>query len=179
MGSVPNTWRHRAGGRRRFLIFTFPLLQSQLIYLFSGLSLDLLPITIDACQTGIIPDQTRTSTITLFFPEDMPRDLRGKWAEATQRCQRYTIRSLTFPSHSGNYLTHGLGVDIEADTKRSVLSILASGLPLPKSPSIQIEEQAVTEIPADDTQAEREERGWWTLRFQQVLREMQRGESNY
>jgi len=52
----------------------------------------------------------------------------------------------------------------------SVSAILASGLPLPKSPSTQMAEQG-----ADPAQQEREARGWWTIRFQQVLREMQHG----
>lgn len=92
-----------------------------------------------------------------------------------QSCSNFTTRSLSFPSNSEKYLAHGPGADLETDTKNSVLSILASGLPLPKSPSIQIEEAILGDAP-NGAQQEREERGWWTLRFQQVLREMQRRE---
>ena len=76
-------------------------------------------------------------------------------------------------SHSGRHLEHGPEVDLEVDTHQSVLSIMASGLPLPKSPSVQLEEVAHGES-GNPRQQEREERGWWSLRFQQVLREMQR-----
>jgi serine/arginine repetitive matrix protein 2 len=64
-------------------------------------------------------------------------------------------------------------VDLETDTKNSVLAILASGLPFPKSPSIHIEEASQGKA-ANDQAMEREERGWWALRFQQIMREMQR-----
>jgi hypothetical protein len=62
------------------------------------------------------------------------------------------------------------------------MEILNTGLPLPKSPSLQLNNNArltlarrVNSVGAGgDVDKEREERGWWTLRFQQVLREMQR-----
>ena len=84
--------------------------------------------------------------------------------------------SLSFPSHSGQYLPHGPHLDLEQDTQRGVMAILNSGLPLPKSPSIQLADpgRAGTADPSNDHDKEREERGWWALRFQQVLREVQR-----
>jgi hypothetical protein len=78
---------------------------------------------------------------------------------------------VSFPSNSSYYL-HGPNTDLALDTEQSILSILASGLPLPKSPSAQIEVAA--KHYEDDKQQEREERGWWSLRYQQVLRELQR-----
>jgi serine/arginine repetitive matrix protein 2 len=83
------------------------------------------------------------------------------------------VRSLSFPTHSGRYLAHGPSVDLAADTKGAVVALLAAGLPFPKSPSIHIEEEARGAL-APGVAVEREERGWWALRFQQVLREMQR-----
>jgi hypothetical protein len=65
------------------------------------------------------------------------------------------------------------GAELEMDARCSLGSILASGLPLPKSPSFQKEEEAKGVV-ADAVQMEREERGWWSLRFQQVLHEIQR-----
>lgn len=56
------------------------------------------------------------------------------------------------------------------------MDILNTGLPLPKSPSVQLKDNdrlGARDGPSD-ADREREERGWWTLRFQQVLREMQR-----
>lgn len=98
---------------------------------------------------------------------------RERWLDAIRQCHEHTLRSLSFPSHSGHFLAHGPNLDLEHDTRQSVMSLLASGLPLPKSPSLQIEE--VRERSADDPALrEREERGWWALRYQQVLRELQR-----
>lgn len=67
-------------------------------------------------------------------------------------------------------------MDFEQDTQQSVMAILNTGLPLPKSPSIQAMDSARvgTADISTDMDKEREERGWWALRFQQVLREMQR-----
>lgn len=133
----------------------------------------------DEIETGVIPEQT--SVVSVFLTCDMPDTKPStdnslalvKWVEAFSRCHQFTLRSLSFPSHSGAYLAHGTNVDLELDTRQSVMSILASGLPLPKSPSVQIEEISLGQV-ADVLQQEREERGWWSLRFQQVLREMQR-----
>lgn len=101
---------------------------------------------------------------------------KTKWLSMLQRCAQFTLRSLSFLSHSGRRLDHGPDVDLELDTHQSVLEIMASGLPLPKSPSVQLDEAVHGEY-ASARQQEREERGWWSLRFQQVLREMQRQES--
>ncbi|EKM51245.1 uncharacterized protein PHACADRAFT_263285 [Phanerochaete carnosa HHB-10118-sp] len=63
------------------------------------------------------------------------------------------------------------------------MDILHTGLPLPKSPSLQMRDNQRLGIDVNestggkggnDADREREERGWWTLRFQQVLREVQR-----
>ncbi len=56
------------------------------------------------------------------------------------------------------------------------MEILNTGLPLPKSPSVQISDMGRTNLirTISEVDKEREERGWWALRFQQVLREMQR-----
>lgn len=141
---------------------------------------------IDQLDTGI-PSETSTISVFLHLPRRTsadPHDFeddhvlgasRSKWRTAFEQCHHSTLRSLSFPSHSGAYLAHGPGVDLEVDTKQSVMSILASGLPLPKSPSLQMDE-VKQGILGDATQLEREERGWWALRFQQVFRELQRQE---
>ncbi|KAF8063386.1 hypothetical protein FPV67DRAFT_1782886 [Lyophyllum atratum] len=102
---------------------------------------------------------------------------RDSWISAFRRCQKFTICSLSTPSRS-----HDPQLDTAFDEQQTVLSLLASGLPLPKSPSVQMAdvrqsmarggEGAVEAY--DATMQEREERGWWSLRFQQVFREVQR-----
>ena len=55
----------------------------------------------------------------------------------------------------------------EGDTLRILNSLVNSGLPLPKSPSGRLLEIGPD---VDDTfSQEREERGWWSLRFHQVM----------
>lgn len=126
-----------------------------------------------------------------------PGEDRANALNALRRCHAYTLCSLAFPSHAGTYLPHGPQVDLEADTQRSVMDILHTGLPLPKSPSLQMRDNLRLDAnkglgggkstggvegkdaregrdAAGDVDREREERGWWTLRFQQVLREVQR-----
>jgi serine/arginine repetitive matrix protein 2 len=130
-------------------------------------------ISANDLESGSISPAAAVAALDLRLPANIADTARCAWRRALARCARHTLRSLSFPSHSGRYLAHGPGVDLEADTKRSVVAILAAGLPLPKSPSIHIEEAAHGPAP-DDARLEREERGWWSLRFQQVMREMQR-----
>ena len=52
--------------------------------------------------------------------------------------------------------------------QQPVLSLLAAGLPLPKSPSMQMAELAC----GGSEQQEREERGWWSKRFHEVFAEL-------
>jgi serine/arginine repetitive matrix protein 2 len=142
-----------------------------------GLRLDLLAVTTDSCDSTTMAEDPFVTAVTLRFPHGLGVEEHQLWINAVRRCHSHFLRSLSFPSHTGRFLSHGTGVDTEADTKRSLLSILAAGLPFPKSPSVQIKEQEKGDVSFDDIQLEREERGWWTLRFQQVLREMQRSEA--
>ena len=93
---------------------------------------------------------------------------RQELYSALRKCRQHTVRSLSFPSLPGAMMEDG-----EIDTRQSLVGILSSGLPLPKSPSIQMDEASKGQR-RDAIDGEREERGWWTLRFQQVLRELQR-----
>lgn len=139
-------------------------------------TLKLLPLTQNELQTGMIPDDRGIVVANFPFPSRMTHVERSAALTAFRRCHAYTLRSISFPSHSGKYLPLGPNVDFEQDTQKSVMAILNTGLPLPKSPSIQMVDtgRAGSADPANDLDKEREERGWWALRFQQVLREMQR-----
>ena len=149
------------------------------------MGLHVLPVKLEEIDSGVLADNTPTSVY--FHVPRLPEDTvertqstpnaaqssRERWLDAIRQCHEHTLRTLSFPSHSGHFLAHGPSVDLEHDTRQSVMSLLASGLPLPKSPSLQIE-QTLNSLTADPTLHEREERGWWALRYQQVLREMQR-----
>jgi len=141
--------------------------------------LDLLPVDLENIATGRIHDNGQVVMLTLSVPSvsssgiqlDIPSlsRLRHNWISAFQECAEHTIRALSFPTQSGKLAVPIPGLACDRDPQSSVSSILESGLPLPKSPS-----QQVGETTADAAQQEREARGWWALRFQQVLREMQR-----
>ncbi|KAI0300635.1 hypothetical protein B0F90DRAFT_1721919 [Multifurca ochricompacta] len=142
--------------------------------------LDLLPVDPENVTTGGIPDSGQVIMLTLSIPltsssgvrldaSNLSR-LRQNWVSAFQECSEHTLRALSFPMQSGKLVAPIPGLVWDNDSQTSVSAILASGLPLPKSPSTQLTEEG-----ADPTQQEREARGWWALRFQQVLREMQRG----
>ncbi|KAF8583695.1 hypothetical protein K439DRAFT_1203085 [Ramaria rubella] len=148
------------------------------------ITLELMPMTPKALQTGLLADGAPSTPVHLTIPEEKLSSAdgafealtqaRAKWLDAFEHCFRFTLRSLSFPSYTaGNSTTSGGTPDLELDTKNSVMSILASGLPLPMSPSQQLSE-AKKGRPTDLVQGEREERGWWSLRFQQVLKEMER-----
>lgn len=144
--------------------------------------LDLLPVDPENVRTGGIPDSGQVIMLSVSIPPtssagvqlDMSSlsRLRQNWISAFQECSEHTLRALSFPTQSGKLIapTPGVGWDNDAQIS-SVSAILASGLPLPKSPSTQLAE----EPGADPAQQEREARGWWSIRFQQVLREMQHG----
>ncbi|KAI0314567.1 hypothetical protein OF83DRAFT_1085568 [Amylostereum chailletii] len=150
-----------------------------------SISLDLLPIDPDDLSTGAIPDSAPVTSVTLTIPHSNSSgtrlepstisDIRMKWASAFQQCSQHTLRALSFPFHSGKYLAQGPHANLALDSRQSVMAILASGLPLPKSPSTQLDD-TMRGRGGDSVQQEREERGWWALRFQRVLHEMQRGE---
>lgn len=139
--------------------------------------LGLLPLSQSDLQSGTMPEASATVEVRLTFPpgSEALKESEAAVVSAFRRCRAYTLRSLSFPSHSGQYLPHGPQVDLELDTQKTVMDILNTGLPLPKSPSVQFKDnQRLGTREISDTDREREERGWWTLRFQQVLREMQR-----
>jgi hypothetical protein len=146
----------------------------------SQIVLDLLPVDLENIATGRIPDNGQVITLSLCIPSvpssGAPLDMAGlsrlrhNWVSAFQECSEYTVRALSFPTESGKLAAPTPGFVWDSNPQTSVSAILASGLPLPKSPSAQIAEQG-----SDPSEQEREARGWWVLRFQQVLREMQRG----
>lgn len=138
-----------------------------------SISLDLLPLNPDDVQSGIISETSSSQSLGLAIPSSWSAEERGKALTALRKCHAYAIRSLSFPSYSGKYLSHGLQVDLEQDTKQSVMAIISTGLPLPKSPSVQIADLRRGHG-NDSVEQEREERGWWSLRFQQIMRELQR-----
>jgi hypothetical protein len=116
------------------------------------------------------------SSRTALAPLHVLDEARIKWLEAFQRCFQYTLRALSFPSINGRPLTDGSHLNFDLNARKSVMSILSSGLPLPKSPSQQIIDEIEEGRKEDLVEQEREERGWWSMVFHQVMREMERND---
>ncbi|KAG8905674.1 hypothetical protein FRB99_008447 [Tulasnella sp. 403] len=117
-----------------------------------------------------LPDRM-TSRMALAPPHIL-EDARAKWLEAFERCFQHTLRSLCFPvKRKHDPIDEPL--NFSPDSGCSVMSMLSSGLPLPKSPSQQmIDSRRGTG--GDGVEQERAERGWWSAQFHKVLRELER-----
>lgn len=143
--------------------------------------LDVLPVDVSKLNRGVSTDNGSLTVLRFLVPNQqvptlskahapvIKEDVRRSWISAFQQCFRYTLHSISLPPHP-RYDPH---LDLAIDTHQTVFSLLASGLPLPKSPSIQDADLQRGEE-KDSTREEREERGWWSVRFQQVFRELQR-----
>ena len=131
---------------------------------------------IEQLDSGV-PSGASATSLFLHLPRSKDigsgSNARRQWWDALEQCYLFTLRSLSFPTYSNKYLIPTLETSREADSKRTVMSLLASGLPLPKSPSVQMEDMEKNRQ-NDVALREREERGWWALRFQQTLRDFQR-----
>ena len=115
---------------------------------------------------GVLDDQVDANSNDHFQP----------WLNSLRQCSKHILRKLTFISHQGG--SSFFGSDRLLDTHLVVSSLTASGLPVPRSPSGNLPETS----PAGSDRApgssdEREERGWWSLRYQQVFREFERQDS--
>ncbi|KAJ8689159.1 hypothetical protein PTI98_013210 [Pleurotus ostreatus] len=97
------------------------------------------------------------------------------WVSAFRKCQSFTLRSLSIPSCYGSLRLPQKFDGPPAAIENTIQTILASGLPMPKSPSVQLTSGERGNV----VSREREERGWWSVRFRQVLREVQYEEDPY
>jgi hypothetical protein len=164
-------------------IRVFILFISQVVGSKVDVLLDILPVDPHRLEEDTAQNSAPVTTLQLSLPGGGPKAIDGMpdsvherlhWVSALRQCLQSTLRALSFPSNSGDR-SGLLNVDPESDIHHSLASILNSGLPVPKSPSVQIEE-AFQGQTRSTQQEEREERGWWSLRFRQVLYEVQRQE---
>ncbi|KAG2362984.1 hypothetical protein BDR07DRAFT_1609164 [Suillus spraguei] len=142
----------------------------------SSISLDLVPLTTEELERGHANSKGQVLTVSLSHGSSrssvseasMQCAVLKEWLVPLRQCCQHTLRSLSSPSTKSR-LVHA---SKELEISQSVLSILASGLPFPKSPSMQLHGVELGQA-GDAEQQEREERGWWSLRFHEVLREIQ------
>ena len=100
------------------------------------------------------------------------------WLNSLRQCCKNILRKLTFITYPDQEGTSFLGSDRALDTHLVVSSLTASGLPIPRSPSGNLPETcSAGGDRRPGSSDEREERGWWSLRYQQVCREFQRQDS--
>jgi hypothetical protein len=141
----------------------------------TALMLDLLPIDIDLSADPPASVTSLALAVPAASSSGAPLDVvavSAKWAGAFGHCASYTLRALAFPNASFS----GGGSAPWAGDGTTMLALLTSGLPLPKSPSMQVVDIRRGRG-GDAVQQEREERGWWALRFRDVLRETLGGSS--
>ncbi|CAA7264593.1 unnamed protein product [Cyclocybe aegerita] len=137
------------------------------------------------------PSDFRTSSVRvvdLLLPPPGPRSVKDEanladnevfqpWLLSLRQCCKTTLRKLTFvgPSSKDSAIP---GSDLALDTQSVLRSLVGSGLPIPRSPSGQFPDAEGLDFERNRAQGEeREERGWWSLRYQQVFREFQRQDS--
>lgn len=144
--------------------------------------LDVLPVDASRLNRGVSTDGGSLTVLRFIVPDQQGRtvsekvqvpvvrgDVRRAWVLAFRQCFRYTLHSISLPPHP----RYDPQLDLAIDTHQTIFSLLASGLPLPKSPSLQEADLQHGET-VDSTREEREERGWWSVRFQQVFQKLQR-----
>lgn len=146
------------------------------------LTLDCIPLDLGNIDSESFPNPAALYTVVLSVPDSSSHRsspapsgtsnfarTRAEWLSTFQQSVEHTLRSLSFPTTASSS-------DLDLDTRQSIMNIISAGLPFPKSPSIQVDEMLMGVV-KDDTMMEREERGWWEVRFQQVLRETWRESS--
>ena len=140
----------------------------------SCITLDLAPLTAHALEEGHVQPTGSVVTVSLSHcarsDEGAPL---GDWLVPLRQCCHSTLRTLSSLSTTNTLIHRSLP---DTDTQKPVLSILAAGLPIPKSPSMQIEESE-RGVASDSEQQEREERGWWSQRFHEVFSELSKHEA--
>jgi hypothetical protein len=125
--------------------------------LSSLLALDLVPLDIKSLGEGVLSESASLEVLRLRVPLSSKQE---DWFAAFRQSAQLTLRSISI---SGGYLVAApQGSDTDSDGPQSQR-------PLPKSPSL-IAEYGDSSSPR---RQEREERGWWSSCFHQVLTEFQ------
>ncbi|PFH49625.1 hypothetical protein AMATHDRAFT_4710 [Amanita thiersii Skay4041] len=169
------------------LILAKPLLQAdgdQTYQLVPGMGASrVFHAEVDECEDGpvnvmleLIPlneeDLTISSmtinTVHCCLSQQQQRNEVAQWRSALQKSTQSTIRSLAYPG-----IASGASQFQQQDQLATPTTNMADpDFPVPKSPSAQIMEVRSGQMSGDPVRQEREERGYWNVRFQQVLKEM-------
>lgn len=141
------------------------------------ITLDLAPLTVRALEEGQVQSTGAVVTISLSLSQRARGEhvSLGDWLASLRRCCQYTLCAMSSLTTT-NALVDRARAASDTDAQKPVLSILAAGLPFPKSPSMQIEESE-RGLASDAERQEREERGWWSKRFHEVFSELSKQEA--
>lgn len=130
-------------------------------------------VPLDSCTIELPPLGGKVERLRLAVPSSLDQsqisvqEETRRWLVAFRKSLQYTIRTISNPLGA-----RFIDTSLQNETQKMNRSILACGLPIPKSPSLQFEDPKTG---ADDSKRqEQEERGWWSVRFQQVLAELLR-----
>ncbi|KAF8882991.1 hypothetical protein BD779DRAFT_1802132 [Infundibulicybe gibba] len=133
-------------------------------------SLECLPIATGDLAEDLSPQNASSVRVIRFAlcsvtnslePSAMDEKSQQTWLSALHQCRQSTLKSISLSLFSGSN---------DRCPPVKLNPSVSSGLPPAKSPSMQLIE--IQERKSNDpTQQEQEERGWWSLRFKQVLQE--------
>ncbi|KAF8623275.1 hypothetical protein AX17_007481 [Amanita inopinata Kibby_2008] len=134
------------------------------------ITLELIPLNGDLNIASMTLTTLNARPFTQWTPKRNEESLSvrqqaDQWRSALQRSSQSTSRFLAYSKISS------MNVHDRQDPSHFISSLVGSGLPIPKSPSAQVLDVQKGQK-SDPAEREREERGWWSLRFQQVLQEM-------
>jgi hypothetical protein len=114
-----------------------------------------------------LPDRL-TSRMALAPPHILD-EARLKWLDAFERCSQHTLRSLCCPLRRTLPSKESAQLGSPLTDQDSVVSMLASGATLIRSPS-----QQIPGCDVDMEQQERVERSWWSDRYHNIMQDMER-----
>lgn len=147
----------------------------------------LIPINAQSLKNDTVPQFAAITTAILQLPSEpeltgghvgsLPasQDIKP-WISAFIKCAQDTLQLLSCPGPR-----KAIPTEKSQDALMAVSSLVSSGLPIPKSPSGHMPELLARHLPplaeyqtrGDEVrELEREERGWWLIRYRQVLGEI-------
>ncbi|KIO23153.1 hypothetical protein M407DRAFT_215424, partial [Tulasnella calospora MUT 4182] len=115
----------------------------------------------------------RMTSRMALAPPNILEEARSKWFDAFDKCSKHTLRSLCFPPKPDIGNPGSVTFSPLPKSRGSVFATLALAAPLLRSPS----QLAVNgERAGGEESTERLQRQWWSTQFQNVMREMERGD---
>jgi hypothetical protein len=126
--------------------------------------------TSDAITSVYLTLPTTSNSRLNLKPADQLTEAKEKWLAALDQAYGYTLRALTFPS----LVTEASCNGTPNVARSSVMSLLASGQPLPKSPKQQPGIQTDGDGEHDQDEHNRLDGHWWSQRFKEILQEIER-----